>query len=331
MNFLYAELMRRIVLTGAPPVRMLDITGPLEVFACFPDYQIDIVTPEEVSVLRTSQGFSIAGATSLSNLTGPVDTLLVVGGPGSESGMYDHRFLSWISEKSKQVRRVGSVCTGAFMLAAAGILDGKEAVTHWAFCDQLAREFPAIRVKPDPIFLRDGHIYTSAGITAGIDLALALVEEDHGHKAALDVARMLVMFLVRPGGQSQFSSMLSRQSRASQPLRELQVWILQHLRENLTVERLADQIGVSARHFTRICRQQLDMGPGEFVQRLRVEAAQELIESSHHGLKEIADACGFQSPDAMRRVFLRVLGITAGEYGRRFRRPAAPAPKLSHP
>jgi transcriptional regulator GlxA family with amidase domain len=312
--------MRRIVLTGAPPVRMLDITGPLEVFASFSDYKIDIVTPENSSVLHTSQGFPIAGATALRDVTGTIDTLLVVGGPGSENGSYDTRFVEWIAETSKQVRRLGSICTGAFLLAAAGLLDGRQAVTHWAFCDRLAKEFPSVKVQPDPIFLRDGNTYTSAGITAGIDLALAMVEEDHGHKAALLIARMLVMFLVRPGGQSQFSNTLLRQSGASQPLRELQVWILDHLREHLTVERLADQIGMSTRHFARICQQQLGMGPGELVDRLRLEAARELIESSNLGLKEVADACGFQSADAMRRVFLRLLGITAGDYSSRFKR-----------
>jgi transcriptional regulator GlxA family with amidase domain len=299
---------------------MLDITGPLEVFGSFPDYKIDIATPDEGPMLHTSQGFSIAGATKLADLQEPIDTLLVVGGPGSESGVYDPNFVQWIAEMSGRVRRLGSVCTGAFLLAAAGVLNNKQAATHWNFCDRLAREFPAIQVKPDPIFLRDGHIYTSAGITAGIDLSLALVEEDHGHRAALEIARLLVMFLVRPGGQSQFSSTLSRQSGASQPLRELQVWILDHLREQLNVERLADQIGMSARHFTRVCRQQLGMGPGELVERLRVDAARELIEGSSRGLKEVADACGFQSADVMRRVFLRVLGVTAGDYGKRFKR-----------
>jgi transcriptional regulator GlxA family with amidase domain len=301
---------------------MLDVTGPLEVFAGLPDYRIDIATPEASSTLATSHGFPIGGATSLSALAGPIDTLLIVGGPGSESGVYDPVFVDWIRQTSTRVRRIGSICTGAFLLAAAGILDGKQAVTHWTFCQKLAREFPNITVRPDPIYLRDGDIYTSAGITAGIDLALHLVEQDHGHKAALEVARMLVMFLVRPGGQAQFSQMLSQQEVISQPLRELQVWILEHLREPLTIERLADQIGMSARHFTRVCLQQIGMNPGEFVERLRVEAAQRLIDSSAMGLKAIADACGFGSADGMRRVFLRVLGITAGDYAQRFKRSA---------
>ena len=269
-----------------------------------------------------SRGFAITDATLLRNLTGPIDTLLIAGGPGAESGVYDSELVAWIAESAKRARRVASICTGAFLLAAAGVLDGKRAVTHWSFCDRLAREFPAITVQPDPIFLRDGNVYTSAGITAGIDLSLALIEEDHGHKAALEVARRLVMFLVRPGGQSQYSHMLSRQATTSKPLRELQVWMLEHLREHLTVQRLAERVGMSPRHFTRVCLRDIGTNPGQLVDRMRVEAAQQMIDSSNLGLKEVADACGFQTADSMRRVFLRVLGVTAGEYTRRFRRLA---------
>jgi len=193
-----------------------------------------------------------------------------------------------------------------FLLGEAGLLDGRQAVTHWSFCDRLAREYPTVTVRPEPIYLCDGSVYTSAGITAGIDLCLRLVEEDHGHTTALNVARFLVMFLVRPGGQSQFSHMLSHQAIASEPLRELQVWMLQHLRENLTVEALSDRIGMSGRHFTRL-------------DRMRVEAAKQVIDGSSCGLKEVADSCGFKSVDAMRRTFLRVLGITAAEYASRFK------------
>jgi transcriptional regulator GlxA family with amidase domain len=175
-------------------------------------------------------------------------------------------------------------------------------------------------VEPDPIYLRDGSIYTSAGITAGMDLALALVEEDHGHQVALQIARILVMFLVRPGGQSQYSHMLSRQAATSQPLRELQIWMIENLREDLGVDRLAERMGMSARNFTRVCLRETRMNPGQFVDRMRVEAAQQMIDSSSMGLKEIADACGFQTPLSMRRTFLRVIGITAGEYANRFKR-----------
>jgi transcriptional regulator GlxA family with amidase domain len=314
--------MRRVVITGPPPVQILDVAGPLEVFSRAPGYEIVLASPEGGDVLRTNRGVSLTDAVPLSDVSGAMDTLVIVGGPGAESGSYEAGFLEWIANTADRSRRVASICTGAFMLAAAGLLDGRNAVTHWAFCDRLAREFPSVKVNPAPIYLRDGAMYTSAGITAGIDLCLALVEEDHGHAVALDVARQLVMFLVRPGGQAQFSQSLLHQAVASQPLRELQVWILEHLRDDLTVERLADRIGMSARHFTRVCLRETGMNPGQFVDRMRVEAAQRLIDSSGMGLKEIADDCGFQTADSMRRTFLRVIGITAGEYASRFTRSA---------
>jgi transcriptional regulator GlxA family with amidase domain len=316
--------MRRVVITGPPPVQVLDVTGPLEVFCSASDYAVLLGANDGSTLLQTSRGFALTGAIPLTELSGPIDTLLIAGGPGAESGVYEDKYLNWIADAAKRSRRVASICTGAFLLAAAGLLDGKQAVTHWDFCDRLAREFPSVLVRPDPIYLRDGSIYTSAGITAGIDLALALVEEDHGHKVALEVARRLVMFLVRPGGQAQYSHMLSRQAVTSQPLRELQVWMLENLREDLSVERLADRIGMSARHFTRVCLRETSMNPGQFVDRMRVEAAQQMIDSSSMGLKEIADACGFLSADSMRRTFLRVIGVTPSEYTNRFTRgPAA--------
>ena len=316
--------MRRVVITGPPPVQILDVAGPLEVFANASGYAVQLGSNDGSTLMQTSRGFALTGALPLTELSGSIDTLLVAGGPGAESGVYDGKYLGWIADAAKRSRRVASICTGAFALAAAGLLDGKQAVTHWDFCDRLAREFPAVTVRPDPIYLRDGSIYTSAGITAGIDLSLALVEEDHGHKVALAVARQLVMFLVRPGGQAQYSHMLSRQAVTSQPLRELQVWMLENLREDLSVERLADRIGMSARHFTRVCLRETNMNPGQFVDRMRVEAAQQMIDSSSMGLKEIADACGFLNADSMRRTFLRVLGVTPSEYTDRFKRsPAA--------
>jgi transcriptional regulator GlxA family with amidase domain len=312
--------MRKVVITGPPPIQILDVTGPLEVFSSVPGYEIVLGSPDGDRALHSNRGISLTGAKPLVEIDGPIDTLMIAGGPGAEDGNYDNHFLAWIRNAAERSRRVASICTGAFPLAAAGLLDGKQAVTHWDFCDRLAREFPSVIVKPDPIYLRDGAVYTSAGITAGIDLTLALVEEDHGHKIALDVARRLVMFLVRPGGQAQFSHTLSRQAVTSKPLRELQVWMMENLREDLTVERLADRMGMSARHFSRICLRETKMNPGQFVDRMRVEAAQQMIDSSAMGLKEIADACGFQTADSMRRTFLRVLGVTAGEYSSRFNR-----------
>jgi transcriptional regulator GlxA family with amidase domain len=311
--------MRRVVIVGPPPVQVLDVTGPLEVFSNAPGYEIQLGNPGLERDLQTNRGVVLADATPIANIHGPIDTLVIAGGPGAESGSYDPRFIAWIQRAATQSRRVASICTGAFLLAEAGLLNGKQAVTHWNFCDRLAKEYPKVVVRPEPIYLCDGSIYTSAGITAGIDLSLALVEEDHGHETALKIARFLIMFLVRPGGQAQYSHMLSHQAITSQPLRELQVWMLQHLREDLTVESLAERISMSARHFTRVCLRETGMNPGQFVDRMRVEAAQQIIDSSSLGLKEIADSCGFKSADAMRRTFLRVLGVTAAEYARRFK------------
>jgi transcriptional regulator GlxA family with amidase domain len=311
--------MRKVVITGPPPVQILDVTGPLEVFSNAPGYDIQLANPGFERTLKTNRGVMLADATPIADVQGPIDTLVIAGGPGAENGSYDPNFIAWIAKAGSQARRVASICTGAFPLAEAGLLNGKQAVTHWTFCDRLAREYPRVAVRPEPIFLRDGSIYTSAGITAGIDLSLTLVEEDHGHETALRIARFMVMFLVRPGGQAQYSHMLSHQAVTSQPLRELQVWMLQHLREPLTVESLAERIGMSARHFTRVCLREIGMNPGQFVDRMRVEAAQQIIDSSSRGLKEIADSCGFQSADAMRRTFLRVLGVTAAEYASRFK------------
>jgi transcriptional regulator GlxA family with amidase domain len=318
--------MRKVVIIGPPPVQVLDVTGPLEVFSNAPDYEIRLANPGVERTLQTNRGIVLADAIPMGEVYGPIDTLIVAGGPGAESGSYDPSFIAWIAKVAGHSRRVASICTGAFLLAEAGLLNGKQAVTHWRFCDRLAREYPNVIVRPEPIYLRDGAIYTSAGITAGIDLSLALVEEDHGHETALNIARFLVMFLVRPGGQAQYSHMLSHQAVTSQPLRELQVWMLQHLSANLTVESLAERIGMSARHFTRVCLRETGMNPGQFVDRMRVEAAQQIIDSSSRGLKEIADLCGFKSADAMRRTFLRVLGVTAAEYASRFNSTLVRAP-----
>jgi transcriptional regulator GlxA family with amidase domain len=311
--------MRKVVIVGPPPVQVLDVTGPLEVFSNAPDYRIQLANPGPERTLQTNRGIVLADATPIVEVRSPIDTLVIAGGPGAESGSYDPNFVAWIAKAARHSRRVASICTGAFLLAEAGLLNGKQCVTHWSFCDRLAREYPKAVVRHEPIYLRDGSIYTSAGISAGIDLSLALVEEDHGHETALKIARFLVMFLVRPGGQAQYSHMLSHQAVASQPLRELQVWMLQHLREDLTVESLAERIGMSARHFTRVCLRETGMNPGQFVDRMRVEAAQQIIDSSTRGLKEVADACGFRSADEMRRNFLRVLGVTAAEYASRFK------------
>src|ERR1700731_588469 len=256
--------MRKVVISGPPPVQLLDVTGPLEVFSNVADYQVPLVSSNGADQIMTNRGIKLAGAVPRDRVSGPIDTLVIAGGPGAESGEYDSDYLRWIVDASGRSRRVASIYTGAFLLAAAGLLDHKKAVTHWKFCDRLAREFPKVNVLSNPIFFRDGSIYTSAGITAGIDLSLALVEEDHGHQTALTVARKLVMFLVRPGGKAQYSHMLSRQATTSEPLRELQVYMLENLKANLSIEALAERIGMSPRHFSRVCLREMKMNPGQF-------------------------------------------------------------------
>jgi transcriptional regulator GlxA family with amidase domain len=312
--------MRHIVISGPPPVQILDVAGPLEVFSNDEQYKVTLVATGNSDHLLTSRGVTLGNAVRAEDLSESIDTLVIAGGAGAEAGNFDEKYIQWVAKSAAHSRRVAGICTGAFVLAAAGLLDGKQVVTHWRFCDQLAREYPRVNVLPDRIFLRDGAVYTSAGITAGIDLALALVEEDRGREASLAIARQLVMFLVRPGGQAQYSHMLSRQAATSQPLRELQVYMMENLRENLSVEVLAERIGMSPRHFSRVCLRETKMNPGQFVDRLRVEAAQQMIDSSNMGLKGVADACGFGSADSMRRSFLRILGVSAGDYADRFRR-----------
>jgi transcriptional regulator GlxA family with amidase domain len=322
--------MRKIVIVGPTPVQILDVSGPLEAFSNAPGYEVCLASPGFERTLKTNRGISLGDATPIAELGGPIDTLIIAGGPGAENGSFDPSFISWVAQAAPRSRRIASICTGAFVLAEAGLLDGRQAVTHWSFCARLAQQYPKVIVRPEPIYLRDGSIYTSAGITAGIDLALAMIEEDHGHETALRIARFLVMFLVRPGGQAQYSHMLSHQITNFQPLRELQVWMLEHLRQHLTVELLAERIGMSARHFTRVCLRETGLNPGQFVDRMRVEASQQMIDASTKGLKEIADACGFRSAEALRRAFVRVLGVTAADYAKCFKRAASNTSALSN-
>jgi transcriptional regulator GlxA family with amidase domain len=224
----------------------------------------------------------------------------------------------WVRERSSQARRTASVCTGAFLLAAAGILDGRRAATHWSFCAELARRFPAVRVESDPIFVHDGPIWTSAGVTSGIDLALALVEEDLGRTVALAVARYLVVFLKRPGGQAQFSTALSLQT-AEDTFGALHDWIGDHLHEELSLSVLADQARMSERSFSRHYAEATGLTPARAIERLRAEAARRLLSETHLPVKRISQRCGFGSEETMRRSFLRLLAVTPQDYRDRFR------------
>ena len=267
--------------------------------------------------VTASAGLVIA-AGPLPPIGDALDTLLVAGGEGAEAAAEDPALVDWVRERATQARRVASVCTGAFLLAAAGVLDGRRAATHWMYCAKLAQRFPAVRVEPDPIFVCDGPVWTSAGVTAGIDLALALVEEDLGRAVALAVARYLVVFLKRPGGQAQFSAALSLQT-ADDKFGALHEWINGHLGDDLSLSILADQAGMSERSFSRRYAEAAGQTPARAIERLRIDAARRLLSDSRLPVKRIAQRCGFGSEETMRRSFQRLLAVTPQDYRARFR------------
>jgi transcriptional regulator GlxA family with amidase domain len=264
-------------------------------------------------------GLGMRSGPHFTTLKGRVDTLLVPGGIGVETGRTAAALLKWLRKQAGATRRVGSVCVGAFLLAEAGLLDGRRATTHWAFAQRMAGEFPAVKVDPAPIWVKDGNLYTSAGATSGIDLSLALLEEDHGRKIALEVARMLVVFLCRPGNQAQFSVSLQEQTTENRPLRDLQVWMLDHLADDLSVPALAARAAMSDRNFQRVFTREMGKSPKHYVKEIRLEAVRRKLERSTQSLEEIASACGFNSADVMGRSFLRQLKVTPAEYRARFR------------
>jgi transcriptional regulator GlxA family with amidase domain len=310
---------RRVIFAAVPPVQIIDLTAPYEVFARCGGYRVELVTNAPLGMVTSSCGLSLSGAKNYRSVRGEIDTVMVPGGDGAEALLCDGAFIDWLRRIGTRARRIGSICTGAFLLAKAGILDGRRAVTHWDWCGRLAQAFPNVRVEQDPIYIKEGNVYTSAGVTAGIDLALAMVEEDHGHRRALEIARDLVVFMRRSGGQSQFSSLLAAQASSRRPVEELQGWIVEHLRGNLGVAALARRCGMSPRHFARVFGAEKGITPARFVERIRVDAARGLLEAADYGLKEVATRAGFGGVDSMRRSFLRVVGVTPGEYARRFR------------
>jgi transcriptional regulator GlxA family with amidase domain len=266
--------------------------------------------------VATSAGPTLA-TDMLSSLDAALDTLVIAGGQGIHAATEDAALVDWVRARSAAARRTASVCTGAFLLAASGVLDGRRTATHWSVCAELARRFPAVRVEPDPIFVRDGPIWTSAGVTAGIDLALALVEEDLGRELALAVARYLVVFLKRPGGQAQFSAALLLQT-AEDRFVALHAWISSHLARDLSLPVLAAEAGMSERSFSRHYLEATGLTPARAVERLRVEAARRLLSESRLPVKRIARQCGFGSEETMRRGFLRLLAATPQDYRARF-------------
>jgi transcriptional regulator GlxA family with amidase domain len=311
---------RRIVALALPRTQALDLAGPVDVFASATErvagaYAVEVVTPGGGHV-RCSSGLRIAAEPLPS--PAPMDTLLVLGGEDMPTTARDLRLRAWVLASAAQARRTVSICTGAFVLAAAGLLDGRRATTHWTRCDDLARMHPDVEVEPDRIFIRDGAVGTSAGVSAGIDLTLALVEEDLGREVALDVARAMVVYLRRPGGQSQFSAQLAGQLASRQGLRELQAWIADHLDEDLSVPALARRAYMSERNFGRAFRRETGLTPAAYVEALRVERARTALQETVAPTETIARLCGFGSAEVMRRAFQRRLGVPPTVYRERF-------------
>jgi transcriptional regulator GlxA family with amidase domain len=317
---------RVIEILAYPSVQLLDVTGPLQVFASAndivagagkkPPYAMQIVAPGGGPAVTASAGVGLV-AHPLSSIGAPLDTLIVAGGEGVDLAAMDPRLVDWVRARAGDARRVASICTGAFLLASTGLLDGRRVATHWQFCAELERRFPALKVEREPIFVHDEPVWTSAGVTAGVDLALALVEQDLGHTVALAVARYLVVFLKRPGGQAQFSSALSLQI-AEDKFGALQAWISQHLAEDLSVPVLADKAGMSERSFSRHFARATGMTPERAIERLRIEAARGLLLETRLPIKRISQRCGFGSEETMRRSFLRAMEVTPQEYRLRF-------------
>jgi transcriptional regulator GlxA family with amidase domain len=307
---------RRVVIVAFPSFQSLDVIGPAEVFAQA-GYATELVAAD-TQPIRASNGLRLLPDRPLERCRGEIDTLVVAGGTGVREAARDERLVSWLRLAARRSRRVTSVCTGAFLLARAGLLEGRRATTHWMACDALARGYPSIEVDPDPIFVRDGNVYTSAGVTAGIDLALALVEEDLGRQAALEVARNLVLFVRRPGGQAQFSATLAGQSADRPGIRELQAWIAEHLDHDLSVTALAERAFMSPRNFARVFAREVGAPPGAYVESVRVERARTLLETTGLQIDEVARRCGFGTVETLRRAFGRRVRVSPSDYRRRF-------------
>ena len=312
---------RRVVVLVFPGVELLDVAGPVNVFTAATrassagGYAVELVA-ERAGRVATGGGGVELQAKSARSLRGPIDTLVVPGGLsiGAERGLFQT-----VRRLAPEARRVVGVCTGAFLLAEAGLLHGRRVATHWAGCAALQRSYPDLEVDADAIFVRDGSVWTSAGVTAGMDLALALVEEDLGAPLALDVARWLVMYLRRPGGQSQFSAPLAAQKADSDPIRSLVTWVRSNLATDLSIPALARRSGMSERNFARVFLAGTGTTPGAWVARVRLEAARAALEMSAQSVKEIAASCGYGSPERLHHAFRQGLGTTPLAYRCRFR------------
>jgi transcriptional regulator GlxA family with amidase domain len=322
---------RRIALVGFEGFQILDIAGPVEVFSKANQhmpavtaapfrYELILASPSG-GTIASSSGMQIAGTRAIAEFDEDIDTLLIAGGPEAalRAVATGTDLLEWIVARAGRTRRVASICTGAFLLGASGLLDGRRATTHWAGTKALETMLPKTEVVPDAIFVGDGHIFTSAGVTAGIDLSLAFVEQDCGPQAALDTARDLVLYLRRVGGQSQFSTSLAAQANAASGLRAIVAFIEEHPEANLSVPMLADRAAMSERTFARAFLAETGMTPAKFVELVRLDRAKQLLETGRWPLARIAERSGLGSAATLARTFRRRLGITPEEYRARFR------------
>jgi transcriptional regulator GlxA family with amidase domain len=317
---------RTVVVVAFERLQLLDLAGPVEVLrtatrlGARPPYRILVATPDGGSVSSES-GVGLAADVSLATVArsrAHLDTLVVVGGRGTPAAAADARLVSDLRSVAGRASRITSVCSGAFLLAAAGLLDGYEATTHWASCDRLAELHPAVTVLPDRIYVRDRDRWTSAGVTAGIDLMLAVVEDDHGPDLAHDVGSWLVVFVRRPGGQSQFSAQLRARPAARPNIAELQRWLPDHLADDLAVDVLAAHVGMSARNFARVFRSETGTTPAAYVEELRVEAARRLLEDTALTVGAVARTVGFSHAETLHRAFRRRVGTTPERYRQHF-------------
>lgn len=320
--------LKHIVIAAAEDSLLLDTAGPYEVFLQAEKllkgkndrggYRITVASTIGSRQIALSGGLQLVSQGSVLSVKEEIDTLLIAGGGSMPDSPEKEAFVRWISETYGRVRRIGSICAGAFLLAEAGILNGRRAATHWMRCRVLSSRFPEVKVESDPIFIKDGNVYTSAGVSSGMDLALAMVEEDFGKKLALQVARQLVLFLRRPGSQSQFSALLSHQETDHAPIHETLQWIADHLHKPLTIDQMAGQAAMSPRNFARVFSRETGITPGKYLEKVRLEAARRRLEESRLTIEQIAEECGYGNADTMRRVFLKCIKTTPSEYRKIF-------------
>jgi transcriptional regulator GlxA family with amidase domain len=315
---------RRILIVAPPRATLQDVTGPWEVFCRAATrapgrYRVEMVSAGAERLTPTKFGLPIACDLTLAEVEGEIDTVLVAGGHASHEAGSAPELAAWLAAVAPRARRMGSICTGAFHLAEAGLLDGRRAATHWAYCERLAARFPEVRVDPEPVYVKDGAVWSSAGITAGIDLALALVEEDLGPALAHEIARELVVFLRRPADQAQISAALARQKAGRASIRELLAWLPDHLDAPLGAEAMARLVNMSLRTFARAFAQETGTTPARHVAELRLEAARRRLGEARLGLEEVAIQSGFGSLKAMDRLFRARLGTSAAQYRTRLK------------